>query len=195
MTSKPHLTLLLCITLSLLSCSSKPKLEAQAPPIQNPPSAIAGDVLVSNQGIVQLKRPQGWTDQLAKEDTLNLKMANATQDAYLTLQTRTKKDLPHLSLEKFAKIAREAGLETMTDLEMTGPTEVTVVNGYPAIQYQFRGKVEGLETVLLHTAIESPAYFHQILAGSSAFGFEQHQQTLQKIIQTFQEVPVTASGQ
>ncbi len=185
MNLKLHLAIFFAF--SLASCHSKPE-EVVAPTPQSPP-AIAGEVLVSNQGIVQLNRPQGWTDQLTKEDTLNLKMANATGDAHLTLQTRAKKDLPQLSLEKFAKLGREAGLQSMNELKITGPTDVALVNGYPAIQYQFEGKVEGADTVLLHTAIESQNYFHQILAGSSRFGFARHQDPLQKIIQTFQEQP------
>lgn len=182
----------LCVALSLGNCAtSKPK--AKAPPAPSP--TTTEQTLISNQGLVRLERPAGWTDQLAEEDALNMKMANAAGDTYLTLQTRAKQDLPQFSLEKFAKIGREAGLKTMTDLKITGPTKVTQVNGYPAIQYVFRGRVEGSETVLLHTAVESSDYFHQILAGSSGFGFERHQQTLQAAIQTFQEVPVTASGQ
>ncbi len=183
--------LLFCIALVLGSCNSKPDVQVLPP---NPTPAIAGPALVSNQGIVQLNRPQGWADKLTKEDSLNLKMANASGDAHLTLQTRAKKDLPQLTLEKFARLGRGGGIQTMTDLQILGPTQITVVNGYPAIQYQFQGKVEGVDTVLLHTAIESPDHFHQIVAGSSSFGFERHQPTLQKIIQTFQEVPVTASG-
>ncbi|MEO0375710.1 MAG: hypothetical protein AAF329_14000 [Cyanobacteria bacterium P01_A01_bin.17] len=189
------LPILFAVTLGIGSCRSEPTTIQVTAPALNPTPAIAGEVLVSNQGIVQLNRPHGWTDQLIEEDTLNLKMSNESGDAHLTLQTRAKKDLPQFSLEKFARMGREAGLQTMTDLKITGPTEVTLANGYPAIQYQFRGEVEGAETVLLHTAIESPNYFHQILAGSSRFGFERHQPTLQKIIQTFQEIPVTASGQ
>lgn len=189
------LPILLSVMLGLGSCRSKPTVVEVTAPIPNPTPAIAGEVLVGNQGIAQLNRPQGWTDQLMEGDTLNLKMSNESGDAHLTLQTRAKKDLPRFSLEKFAKVGRESGLQTMANLKITGPMEVTSVNGYPAIQYQFRGKVEGTDAVLLHTAIESPNYFHQILAGSSGFGFERHQQTLQKIIQTSQEVPVATSDQ
>ncbi len=137
--------------------------------------------------------PKGWSNQLTQDDSFDLKAANASKDAYLTVQTSAKRDLSQLSLKEFARIGRKAGIPTMTDLNITGPTEVTAVNGYPAIQYQFRGKVDGIDTVLLHTAIESPKYFHQILVGASSAAFERQQKTFQSLIQTFKDLSVTAS--
>jgi hypothetical protein len=181
---------LLCLALSLGNCGSKPK--TQAPTI-SPTPAAAGQPLTSNQKNVQFTLPKGWLNQLTEEDSLNLKISNTSKDAYLTLQTRRKQDLPQINLEQFARIGRKAGIPTMTDVKITGPTAVTTVNGYPAIQYKFQGRVAGINTVLLHTAVESPKHLHQILAGASGFGFERHQKTLQALIQTFEEVSATAS--
>lgn len=178
---------------SLGSCHSEPKVQTPPTPEASAKPAVAGQALLSNQKIVEVVLPKGWSNQLAKDDSFNLKAANASKDAYLTVQTSAKRDFPQLSLKEFARIGRKAGIPTMTDLNITGPTDVTTVNGYPAIQYQFRGKVDGIDAVLLHTAIESPNYFHQILVGASSDAFERQQKRFQSLIETFQDVSATAS--
>jgi hypothetical protein len=135
--------------------------------------------------------PRGWTNQLKPDDPLDMQITNPSGDTYITVQTTPKEDLPGLSLKDVSKLLLEGSSPAMVNPEVKGPTSVTTVNGHPAVQYTIEGKIGDLDMMMLHTAVETPQYYHQILAAAPRARFDANQANIQQVIQGFQVLPKT----
>ena len=163
------------------------------PPSANPGSQSPGPsaVLTSADQTTRFILPRGWTSQLKPDDPLDMQITNPSGDTYITVQTTPKEDLPGLSLKDVSKLLLEGSSPAMVNPEVKGPTSVTTVNGHPAVQYTIEGKIGDLDMMMLHTAVETPQYYHQILAAAPRARFDANQANIQQVIQGFQVLPKT----
>ena len=163
----------LFLTLSLAACSqSGPKTKD----------------IVSANGKFRITVPAGWDVEKDLNDAADLQASHRDSEMYIVVLSETKEDLHDMNLEGHSKLTREALLKTVQDSTISGPTSVTV-DGHPAVQYEIRGAVNHVNVVYLHTTVESPKYFHQILAWTVPSRFALNKTTLEQVTEKFHEMP------
>jgi hypothetical protein len=74
----------------------------------------------------------------------------------------------------------------VTNAQTSGPKTVTV-NGNPGVQYEITGKVSNIDITYLHTTVETPQNFHQVLAYTAQGEFEKNRGEMEQVINSFQE--------
>lgn len=158
------------------------------PPPANLPSPTDAR-LVSEDGQTAITLPTGWV----RDDELNkraqLEASNRTEQMYLIVLTQPKAEFQTMQRDAYAEVTRGYLTRRLEQSEVSGPTPVSQVNGNPAVQYQVRGSLNDIDVLYLHTVVETPTRFAQILAWTPPADFEKNQATLQQIIQSFQEQP------
>lgn len=151
------------------------------------PQAAAQNVLVGSDGVSQITLPDGWVEDRELHDSAEIQASKRADEMYVIVLSENKADFQDLTLEQHSEITRGLLLQSLTDAEVTGPTAVTSVQGNPTLQYQIRGAIDGINVVYLHTTVETPDSYHQILAWTLPSQFEANDPQLQEIIQSFRE--------
>lgn len=144
--------------------------------------------IVSANGRFRLTVPGGWEVEKDLNDAADLQASYRGSDMYIVVLSESKEDLHDMSLEGHSKLTRDALMKTVQDSTITGPFALTV-DGHPAVQYEIRGAVNHVNVVYLHTTVESPKYFHQILAWTVPSRFDANKPTLEQVTEKFHEMP------
>jgi hypothetical protein len=106
---------------------------------------------------------------------------------YLIVLTDAKANYgSSMSIEDHSKETLGTLTRSMTSSTKTGPTSITI-DGNPALQYEVRGEIKGLNVVYLHTTVESPNNFHQIVAWTLQTTYDAKKDVLQDVVQSFKE--------
>ncbi|MCE9625052.1 MAG: hypothetical protein K8R69_06310, partial [Deltaproteobacteria bacterium] len=136
--------------------------------------------IVSANGKFRLTVPGGWDVEKDLNDAADLQASYRGSDMYIVVLSESKEDLHDMNLEGHSKLTRDALMKTVQDSTITGPAALTV-DGHPAVQYEIRGAVNHVNVVYLHTTVESPKYFHQILAWTIPSRFDANKPTLEQV--------------
>jgi hypothetical protein len=134
----------------------------------------------------QITVPGNW-EVLELNDAAEIEVGNETDEAYLIVLNELKDDLAGWNLDKHSRVTLGKLLSSLSDPTVTGPKSVTV-NGSPAVQYEIRGASDGRNIVYIHTTVDGPKYFSQILAWTLASRVSVVKPQLMKAIATFREV-------
>jgi hypothetical protein len=157
--------------------------------VSGPPSPILDTrtELKSSDGLTMIKIPQGWTEDKELHQKAELQASDRAREEYIIVLSESKEDFQQMTLEKHSETTRGSLLNSLTNPEVSGPTMLTI-NGSAAIQYEIRGTIQNMNIVYLHTTIETPENFHQVLAWTLKSRFEKNQTRLRDAINSFQEV-------
>lgn len=110
----------------------------------------------------------------------------SSEENYLIVLSDAKADLKNLNLEDHAKLTR-GFIEKAIKVSSISEGKSLQINGKPAIQYEIKGEVNGMNIVYLHTTVETDNYFHQILAWTLPSQFVRNEPILEAAIESFQE--------
>jgi hypothetical protein len=77
--------------------------------------------------------------------------------------------------------------KSMTYSNKVGPTSLTI-NGNPAIQYEVRGEIKNINVVYLHTTVDTPQHFQQIVAWTLQSTYDDKKDILQNVVESFKEI-------
>lgn len=153
----------------------------------------AGNVLVGSDGQSQITLLNGWVEDRELHDSAEIQASKRGSEEYVIVLSENKADFQNLTIEQHSEITRGLLVESLTDPEVTGPTDVTTVGSNPAVQYEIRGTIEGINVAYLHTTVETPTKYHQILAWTLPSSFDRNEPELQQVIQSFREVEAPAA--
>lgn len=145
----------------------------------------SGHVVVDTDGATQITVPSTWT-ALELNDVAEIEVGNGEESAYLIVINELKEDLFGWNLEKHSRVTLGGLLGTLAFPTVTGPKSVKV-SGSPAVQYEIAGALEGQKIIYIHTTVDGPERFSQILAWTipSRAGVVRPQ--LLKAIESFRE--------
>ena len=160
---------------------------ARVPSSPRPPVAPSPKVISSADGQCRLTVPPGWAEDPELNAGAELQVSNKKDELFAVVMTESKSDLDEMSKEKYSRITRRALAKSLKSSKTTGPKKLTI-SSVPALQYQVSGKMDGLDVVYLHTAIEGKKNFYQILAWTQKSKFDTIRPMLDQIISSFQEV-------
>ncbi|GAB4142796.1 MAG: hypothetical protein Fur0046_19510 [Cyanobacteria bacterium J069] len=147
------------------------------------------DKLISEDGQTAITLPPGWVRDDELNDRAQLEASNRAQQMYLIVLTQPKTEFRGMQRDAYAEITRGYLTRRLDQSAVSGPKPVSSVGNNPAIQYEVRGSLNDIDVLYLHTVVETPTRFAQILAWTPPADFEKNQDTLQQVIQSFQERP------
>ncbi|HEY9645942.1 MAG TPA: hypothetical protein V6C88_06215 [Chroococcidiopsis sp.] len=193
---------MLVTMLMIGSCGQTPSTVAESPsatppsavetspsPSPTPTESIAGTAVVSPDGDMQITVPEGWKEDRQLNDQAQLQAANLDKELYLIVLSEAKADLPtDMNLVRHSEITRSIVVENLSNAEVTGPTAVTRVGDYPAVQYEIRGTLKDINVLYVHTTVETGDRFNQILAWTLPDNYNSNKEELQRTIASFREL-------
>jgi len=144
-------------------------------------------------GKIQIGIPSGWNEMPDLHPSADIEVGNETADAYFLVVSERKSILPKETLAEYSTYTRQGLDKSLQFPQDLGPRHLKI-NGLAALQYEIRayGK-SGKKLVYLHTVIETPEYFHQIVGWTASGEFKQNQATLKTITDSFRENAAPAS--
>lgn len=198
---KTFTPVLLLAALALGSCSPNTNTNSANPsgdaaltqPTETASPQDAGNVLVGSDGQSQITLLNGWVEDRELHESAEIQASKRGSEEYIIVLSENKADFQNLSIEQHSEITRGLLVESLTEPEITGPTDVTTVGSNPAVQYEIQGTIEGINVAYLHTTVETPTKYHQILAWTLPSSFERNEPELQQVIQSFREVQSPAA--
>jgi hypothetical protein len=138
-------------------------------------------------GKIQITAPAGWKTAEDLNDQADLQATDVKNQMYLIVLTDNKVDYTDMTLDKHSKETLEVLLKPLASVTKTGPTTLRV-NNDPAVQYEVRGTIIGLNVVYVHTTVETRAHFQQIVTWMTVSTYESKKDVIQTIIRSFREI-------
>jgi hypothetical protein len=148
----------------------------------------ATTVITATDNSSQVTVPETWKVDNELHDTAELQASNRAGEEYLIVLSESKEDFQNMTLEKHSETTRTTFLKSLTEPTVSEPTTLTI-NGLPALQYEIHGSINNLNVIYLHTTIESPKNFHQLIAWTLRSRFQKNKPELQQVINSFKERP------
>lgn len=129
-----------------------------------PLSAQSGSerVVRSTDDRLQISVPADWTAQDLNE-AAEIQVGNEEENAFLIVLIELKEDLFGWNLDRHSHVTLGTLLAGVDLPKISGPKPIKVA-GFPAVQYEIRGASGGSNIVYLHTTVETPQLFAQVLA-------------------------------
>lgn len=147
----------------------------------------SGNILKSNNDLSEITLPEGWKEQKGLNEKADIQAADSLNNNFMIVLSESKLDFNEMTLDKHSEATRSILLKAIGNPVVEGPTRLTI-NGFPAVQYKITGSIDNLNPVYLHTTIETPKNFHQVLAWTLASKYEKNKPVLDKVIGSFKEV-------
>lgn len=121
--------------------------------------------VVSDDARLSMRVPSSWveTDRLVKGASLQAE--HEFEELYVVVVMNEAMDLdPSLGLQGFARLTREGMLDSLENGRVnSGPVNLTI-GGRHAVQVELEGAADGVRIVYVHTSIEVPEGFVEVIA-------------------------------
>jgi len=150
-------------------------------------------VIASTDGKCSLTIPSGWAEDNELYPGAELQVSNKKEELFVVILSEPRKDFEEMTRDKYSRITRRALANSLRSVKTAGPTKPSVA-GTTALQYQIAGKLDGMDVVYLHTAVEGKRDFHQILAWTTKSKFDAARATLDQIIASFRETEAAGTA-
>jgi len=170
--------------------------EVALPETRELPPSQPANLIEAPDRSSQVVLPKGWEPAPDLNPQAQIQAANPEQQMYLVVRSQPKADLDSLTKEAFSEQARQNLVDQLTQVEQQGPSDrITQVAGFPAVQYEIRGALNDIGVVYLHTTVETPDAFTQILTWTSPADFARNEAAMQELIQGVElQTPSSAEG-
>jgi hypothetical protein len=119
----------------------------------------------------------------------NLKVGDTVADVYLIVVSEKKSDVQGDShtLPKYSQNTRTRLTETMSAVRQNGPWWVSV-GKHRAIRYEIYGtSQDGMNVAYLHTIVETPEYFHQVVGWAQADNYQRNLGKIRQVADSLRE--------
>jgi hypothetical protein len=146
----------------------------------------APKVVVAKNGSAQMTVPGNWKEDPDLNDEADVQASRRLSELYAMVLSEPRGPLGDANVDEVSELTRYRQLSSFTGGTEKGP-ERRIIHGHPAVQYELRGAGDnGLRIVMLHTVIETPENFLQVLAWTTEDRWEKHRERLQKIVDSVQ---------
>ncbi len=162
---------------------STPRFSPSAFPVPTAPPA-ASVVIRSKDGALEIAAPSGWRSESELNKNAELQACDAPQQVCVLVFEEDKLTTGDVTLARFSRFARGQILKKLgSSSEGTGVA--LRIAGHPAVQYELRGRAERFDLVYLHTSVETPGHFYQVLGWTSSNLFPQEKAVISGITDSF----------
>lgn len=160
--------------------------EAPQIPAQQTPQLIFEETVLGTGGRSQIGVPAGWQVTNRLHASAELQLYNPSRHLYLIALADRKRPQDVSDLSGVAVEYLQRFLQGPNALAPVVLTEVRSVSGYPAIQYEVQGQFQGVAVTYLHTTVDAPNAYYQILAWTLTSRYDEAREELQQVIQSFE---------
>jgi hypothetical protein len=163
--------------------------EANAAPAKTAPqkASTQSATFTSSDGKTQLVVPHNWAKAENPNSTATLEVKDPSGEIDISVQSELKEKFQGLfSLQQFAEMSRDVSAGLFQQPQISEAKQLTI-NGYSALQSEVRGEFGGFNLIQVHTTVETPEYYHHILAVLPSNKFEKEQAIVQQAIASFKE--------
>jgi hypothetical protein len=193
-----HLFLILALC-SLVQCSKSAEEKSEPPEgeagVESEPAAPTGKVMASTDGVCEVITQGGWEVTKGLHKKAKLQISNPYKEMFLVVFSEKKDMFPDLKLEDHSKETVKNLLETMSGGYAKPASEVTL-DGNRALINEIRGTASNnMKIVYLHANVETPFYFHEVLAWTPDKRYNQNKYELESVVKSFKEVKATPAVQ
>lgn len=132
--------------------------------------------------------PGGWSADRTLNDGAVIQASNRFKEMYVIVLKEGKGDFTEdTTLQEYTQLASAGMQGNITEPEATEPVSTTVA-GNSAMEYQLTGAVKKVKIKYLCSTVETPNHFYQIITWTLPSRFEQNQETLRGVTQSFREL-------
>ena len=142
-----------------------------------------------SSGRVTVVLPKGWTEVPSLNPLANLKVGDSNADIYLIVVSEKKSDIQgdNHTLQKYSQNGRARLTDTMKGVRQDGPWWITV-GKHRAVRYEIFGtSADGMAVAYVHTVVETPEYFHQVVGWAQTPNYEKNRKALLQVSDSFRE--------
>jgi hypothetical protein len=148
---------------------------------KGPPVVITG-----KSGRPRIAAPAGWRSEKELNVQADLQACDPPQQVCVIVIRDDKATVgASLTLAGFSRYTRGQILKKLQNPRESAETALQIA-GHAALQYELRGRTERVDLVYLHTSVETPEHFYQILGWTSAGQFRVERTALRDIAASFQ---------
>jgi hypothetical protein len=149
-------------------------------------NAAEPKVFKSDDGRLQLEISSDW-EATEKKSDVELRIHHSTKSMLIKVTVDPKEDYD--GLEGYAtKYVKAFGQENLKNREV-GPLKRLQINGYPAIQCQVIGSMNGAKYVYTVTALDMPSFFVHVQTSAAPSVFAKNKDELINAVNGLKEVP------
>jgi hypothetical protein len=180
----------------LLTAFAGCAIQEQPPQLDTLPSIPAANLptpapqfvtITGADGKSEITVPGGWSAETDLNKEAQIQVSDRQRKLFLIVLAENKSGLKDMTRQKHSEVTRNLLSKNLNQAKVSGPTEVTQVNGNPALQYTINGSLNNISVEFLHTTVETSTRFIQLLAWTPPSTFQQSEVELQKIVQSFRE--------
>ena len=131
--------------------------------------------------------PASWSQRSDLNDVADLQMGNPFKGAYTIIISENKMDFDGISLEEHSDLTRsriQQGLKNYHESNL----ELLDIGDTPALRYQLKGSMDGLNIIYWHVTLETENHFHQMLLWSLKSKFSKNKTDFDSVIQSFEAI-------
>ena len=143
-------------------------------------------VVRSTDGGFQVTVPGHWKPRADLHASAEIKMCNPFREQYLIALIVTKFETGRMTIQQHSDATRASIRAAASNFSETGPVALTI-NGYQAVQYEMRGRVNNIDVVYIHTTIETENHFSQLLAWSLGSKWSANEAVLREVVTSFKK--------
>jgi len=145
-----------------------------------------GEPLISDDGLVSLRPPVGWTQQDETEGHTTLQIACREVLLYFTVMSISKEELGDArTLTEVSEFTRVHLRDRAQESAESAPVDVEI-GGLPAVQVQVDTVESGWRKVYLHTTVESDTHYHQLIGWTSRGRYAQFAGHIEAVTASFE---------
>lgn len=187
-----HVFLILAIC-TLVQCSKQAEEKTEPPEgepgVETESAAPTGKVMTSTDGICQVTVQGGWEATKGLHKKAKLQITNPYKEMFLVIFSEKKDMFPDMKLEEHSKETVKNLLETLNG-GYAGPTVEATLDGNRALMTDVKGTAvsNNMKIVYVHANVETPFYFHEILAWTPDKKYNQNHYELDNVVKSFKEV-------
>jgi len=106
-------------------------------------------------------------------------------DMFASVLSESKEVIEQFDLEDNAEQYRWLIENELSEYETSTRTTLDEVNGDPAVQYEIKGRVDGVPVVYLHTTVQGTDSYYQVVGWTTEERYAENKDELQEVIQSF----------
>ena len=154
-------------------------------------AAAAQERIFSPDSSVSIALPRSF-QPLALNDNASLQFGDSASDAYVMVLRDDRTKLGDWNLARHSMIMVAQLLTSVGLPDVNGPLTLEI-GGNPARQYEITGDAGDMRISYLHTTVESPDAYTQVVAWTTAPRWAENAGTLRSIVSSFQTHSPAAS--
>ena len=146
-----------------------------------------GGVLTDDEGLARFELPYGWSASGAVNIEASLQICDHRRRRFVLVFSEAREDFEAaMTLDTHSSSTRAQLMASLRVFDVRGP-QYREVGGLPAVQYEIEGAFNMGIFRYLHTTIQGPRAFHQVLCWTKKSRFDRLQ--FERLLDGFSEIP------